>query len=99
MASIHHHQKPHTPGAPPGLQGFQGDAVALGVVLLNLGEQAKVFGGGAEDACVLLGFLHLFLELGRGAGVLIGAGLGGEIRVHGGVFVGFALDRQLQAAA
>ena len=30
--------------------------------------------------------------------VPVGAGLGGELRVHGGVLVGFALDRQLQAA-
>ncbi len=44
---------------------------------------------------MVLGFGDLLLEFGRGGAVAVGAGLGGEFRVHGGVLVGFALDRQL----
>ena len=69
------------------------------MVVLDRGEPAEVAGCLAEEAGVLLGFGDLLGEFGRGTVVAVGVGLRSELRIHGGVLVGFALDRQLQAAA
>ena len=53
------------------LQGFEGNAVAIGVVVLYGCEQAEVAGRGAEDAGVLLGLADLLVELRFGAAVAV----------------------------
>jgi hypothetical protein len=83
----------HLPGT-----GVQGHAVALSVVPLHRLQQAEVACGLAEDGGVILRLVDLLFKLGHRFAVAVGPGLGGELRVHGGVLVGFALDRQLQAA-
>ena len=48
---------------------------------------------------MLLGFAALLSEFLCGSAVPLLPGLGGELRIHRCVLVGFALNRQLQAAA
>ena len=81
------------------LQGFEGNAIGFGVMLLDRGQQAEVLGGGAEQARMLLGFAALLGEFRCGSAVPVLLGLGGELRIHRCVLVGFAFNRQLQAAA
>ena len=69
------------------------------MVLLNRSEQAEVLGGCAKDAGVLFGFIDLFSEFRFSAAVAVAAGLSRKLRIHGGEFVGFTLDRQFQATA
>jgi hypothetical protein len=67
------------------------------MVLFDWGKQAKVFGRGVEESGVLLRFVHLSLEFCFGPLITIGAGLGCKLRVNGGVLIGLALNREVEA--
>jgi hypothetical protein len=67
------------------------------MVLLDGGEQSKVFSRRVEDSGVVLGFVHLFLELRLGPLIAISACLGSELWVHGRVLIGLAFYRQVEA--
>ena len=81
------------------LQSLQSNAVGFGVMLLDRGEQAEVLGCGSEQVSVLSGFVGLFGKFGFRSAIPVLACLLGELRIHGGEFVGFAFDGEFQAAA
>ena len=81
------------------LKGFEGNAIRLGMVLFDWREKAKVFGRCFKDASVFFGFAGLFVELRFCSVIAIVAGLRSKFRIHRGVFVGFAFDGKLKAAA
>ena len=69
------------------------------MVLFDRREQAKVFGCRFKNACVFFGFAGLFLELSFSSVITIVAGLRSKLRIHRGVFVGFAFYGKLKASA
>ena len=68
------------------------------MVLFDGCEQPEVLGSCFEDACVIFGFAGLFVELRFSSVIAIVAGLLSKLRIHRGVFVGFAFDGKLKAA-